>query len=103
MPEGLIAPPRHNFCNGICEGCTLYPECPTECEDDPMDETPYPLLCCMCRFRGEDRTEIDIDLPSILDSVSCHHPEIENDFGRQGAIARCKNCVVFERRVIIRG
>ena len=106
MPEGLIAAPRHDFCNGVCAGCTLYPNCPDdfdEYEDDPTDETPYPLLCTLCRFRGEDRTEVDIDLPSILDSVSCHHPEIRNGAGRLDAIARWKNCVAFERKVIIGG
>lgn len=28
--EGLIPAPSHNHCNGICEGCRLYPKCPEE-------------------------------------------------------------------------
>jgi hypothetical protein len=28
--DSLIPAPRHDYCNGICEGCKLYPECPNE-------------------------------------------------------------------------
>jgi len=28
--DSLMPAPRHSTCSGICEGCTLYPECPDE-------------------------------------------------------------------------
>lgn len=32
--DSLMPAPKHNYCNGICEGCKLYPECPDEDEVD---------------------------------------------------------------------
>lgn len=33
--DALIAAPRHSDCNGVCEGCMLYPDCPG---DTPLDD-----------------------------------------------------------------
>jgi len=34
--DSLAPAPRHSTCNGICEGCTLFPRCPDD--EDVEDE-----------------------------------------------------------------
>jgi hypothetical protein len=72
-----------------------------EADLDPMDRTPFPILCCMCQFRGEDHTEVDLFLSSIFDGYSCHHPIVGNSPGTQDTVRQWKDCQAFRKRVRI--
>jgi hypothetical protein len=36
--DSLMPAPRHRYCNGICEGCVLYPRCPETLEEEEEEE-----------------------------------------------------------------
>jgi len=36
--DSLIPAPKHDYCNGICEGCTLYPNCPDEVDEKSLED-----------------------------------------------------------------
>lgn len=56
--DSLMPAPKHNYCNGICEGCTLYPEyCPGDSEEYEGDT---PLGDCLdCEHLKESYIEVD--------------------------------------------
>jgi hypothetical protein len=70
-----------------------------ELELDLEERTPYPLLCCLCQSRGDDWTDVDLALPRIFDSYSCHHPVVGKCKGTQETVRAWKDCQAFRRRV----
>lgn len=57
--DSLRTAPRHDHCNGVCEGCTAYPKCPERviCDDTNCRHSSYSLYSPLAGFWDCEKLE----------------------------------------------